>query len=1016
MKKYIFKIISVILAFIVVVVPVLPSVFASAANKTVFFGEYPQTQVNDSAVCSELEQIDSEWISYNYYPGNGDILSEPTSSDFMVYKDVVYNGVKYRGVYFSDYRAYSTHETPDKNYQQENGFTKNTTCWFRFEPLEWIVLDEQAGLCVTKYTIDSQAFADKTYLDIFGSGAFRADSTDTSYPNNYEKSTIRKWLNEYFLNNAFSDIEKKRITAATITNTADDNLYSSPDTQDNIFLFSKAEIGNSAFFSEPSAFPSYSTDYALAQGLKTTSDGTAQFTMLRTGASSEVQINAVTASGAYTGMDTYCTYFGIRPAIYLNPAENTCKHNYHSETVAPDCVNEGSVIYTCSLCNDSYSETIPATGHKETVIKGTPATCTVTGLSDGIVCSVCKTVIKAQSVTEKTDHSYRNIEAKEPTCEEAGNTFGCVCSVCGYELISPTEISATGHISSIRTGYAATCDSDGRTEEEYCSICNKILRQSVVIPATGHSIVTDSAVKETCTTNGKTSGSHCEKCGAVIEAQTVIPSTGHNAVEDAAVAVTCINDGLTVGYHCSVCGEVIIAQNRVLATGHTPASAVPENFIEPACTVNGGYDNVIRCKTCNDVISSTHEVIPSTGHIFENYTSDNNATCTDDGTKTAVCRICNASDTIPDTGSVKGHAYEDSIVPPTCTSQGYTIHECKECGDCISDNFTAQLEHSFTAESISKETLVKPATCTAKAEYCYSCSVCGAIGTTTFTAGETADHIAGAVVTENKAASTCTKQGSYDSVIYCTACKTELSRKTSYTKALGHSYSDTVTAPTCTAQGYTTHECSVCGNSYIDSYTQKKEHDFTAKTLNPTTLANAATCTAKAEYYYSCSVCCATGTTTFTAGETAEHIAGPVATENKAASTCTKQGSYDSVIYCTACKTELSRKTSYTKALGHSYSDTVTAPTCTAQGFTTHKCSKCGYSYYDSIISATGHIDADKNGICDICLLDSGYRPQVSCSHICHKDGFVGFIWKTMNFFNRIFRIKQFCSCGAKHW
>ena len=40
-----------------------------------------------------------------------------------------------------------------------------------------------------------------------------------------------------------------------------------------------------------------------------------------------------------------------------------------------------------------------------------------------------------------------------------------------------------------------------------------------------------------------------------------------------------------------------------------------------------------------------------------------------------------------------------------------------------------------------------------------------------------------------------------------------------------HSYTDTVTAPTCTEQGYTTHSCT-CGHSYIDTYTNATDHKF----------------------------------------------------------------------------------------------------------------------------------------------------------------------------------------------
>ena len=44
--------------------------------------------------------------------------------------------------------------------------------------------------------------------------------------------------------------------------------------------------------------------------------------------------------------------------------------------------------------------------------------------------------------------------------------------------------------------------------------------------------------------------------------------------------------------------------------------------------------------------------------------------------------------------------------------------------------------------------------------------------------------------------------------------------------ALGHSYQEAVTAPTCTEEGYTTHTCSRCGDSYVDTYVSAAGHDW----------------------------------------------------------------------------------------------------------------------------------------------------------------------------------------------
>ena len=78
----------------------------------------------------------------------------------------------------------------------------------------------------------------------------------------------------------------------------------------------------------------------------------------------------------------------------------------------------------------------------------------------------------------------------------------------------------------------------------------------------------------------------------------------------------------------------------------TSSNAVPILKKEPTCTGEGnkaGFE--INGKRF------AAETIPATGHSFTNYISDNNATYDADGTKTAKCDHCDATDTIPDPGS-----------------------------------------------------------------------------------------------------------------------------------------------------------------------------------------------------------------------------------------------------------------------------------------------------------------------------------------------------------------------------
>lgn len=64
-----------------------------------------------------------------------------------------------------------------------------------------------------------------------------------------------------------------------------------------------------------------------------------------------------------------------------------------------------------------------------------------------------------------------------------------------------------------------------------------------------------------------------------------------------------------------------------------------------------------------------------------------------------------------------------------------------------------------------------------------------------------------------------------------------------------HSYVETVTAPTCTEKGYTTHICE-CGDSYVDSYVDALGHTWDAGSV-----AKEPTCTDKGYMTYSCTAC-----------------------------------------------------------------------------------------------------------------------------------------------------------------
>ena len=194
-----------------------------------------------------------------------------------------------------------------------------------------------------------------------------------------------------------------------------------------------------------------------------------------------------------------------------------------------------------------------------------------------------------------------------------------------------------------------------------------------------------------------------------------------------------------------------------------------------------------------------------------------------------------------------------------------------------------------------------------------------------------------------------------------------------------HYYTATVTAPTCTTKGYTTHTCA-CGNSYVDTYTDALGHawDNGKVTKQPTeaeTGVKTFTCTRCGEtktetipklaheHSYEAVVtaptCTEKGYTTHTCAcgdsyvDTYTDALGHAWDNGKVTKQPTETETGTKTFTCTRCgetKTETIPKLAHE----HSYKAVVTAPTCTEKGYTTHTCA-CGDSYVDTYTDALGH-------------------------------------------------------------
>lgn len=200
------------------------------------------------------------------------------------------------------------------------------------------------------------------------------------------------------------------------------------------------------------------------------------------------------------------------------------------------------------------------------------------------------------------------------------------------------------------------------------------------------------------------------------------------------------------------------------------------------------------------------------------------------------------------------------------------------------------------------------------------------------------DHTPGAAVRENEVPATCTKDGSHDEVIYCTVCKAEISRKTITDKAPGHkeqpAVKENVKDATCTVAG--SHDevvyCSVCQTEISRTTVTDKAlgHDWDSTT------GKCKRCETACDHKWTNGKC-------DTCGYTCQHVGGDAVKEKEVPATCTKDGSHDEVVYCTICKSEVSRTNVVDKATGHKWDDGVvtTRPTTGKEGVKTFTCTVC---------------------------------------------------------------------------
>lgn len=368
-------------------------------------------------------------------------------------------------------------------------------------------------------------------------------------------------------------------------------------------------------------------------------------------------------------------------------------HTYVPKVILPTCTAGGYTVYTCSVCNDSYTaDATQALGHSYKA-STTSGSCTSGGYTT-YTCERCGDSYTGNQ-TAPTGHSF-SASVTDPTCTSAGYTT-YTCTKCGYNY-TDNETQPLGH------SYTATTEDSSCTEEGYttykCTRCGVSYTDNPT-GATGHSYVA-SIVEATCTERGYTIYT-CTRCGDSYR-DNETAAIGHNYVEET-VPATCTERGGTV-YTCTRCG-----------TSYSGSQTEPLGHVYVTETVSatceeGGYTKH-TCSRCGD--SYTDNQSQPLGHNYIMVTKE--ATCTEFGMTVYTCQVCGYEHTEETGAYPTGHNYSNFIVKAaTCTEDGERRYVCDKCGDEYTEVIAAP-GHSYAITDSTSEN--------GKTTRVYTCTICG---------------------------------------------------------------------------------------------------------------------------------------------------------------------------------------------------------------------------------------------------------------------------------------------------
>ena len=593
--------------------------------------------------------------------------------------------------------------------------------------------------------------------------------------------------------------------------------------------------------------------------------------------------------------------------------EATCTTQGYDEHI---CHEWGGMNY-----NDRF---VPAKGHSwdgGTVTKA--ATYTETGIKT-FKCKECDETRTEEIPSLNKTYHIKNVVA--PTCTAEGYTIYECNEVPGltykgdYKAKLPHAYDA-GKVTKPATIYEKgvktfTCTSCGTTYTEDIPMVEKTWHKG-------------NTVAPTCTEQGYTVYI-CDQDSALTEKRDYTNALGHAwDAGTVTTAATCTKAGVKT-YTCTRNGCTETKTEEIAALGHK----WDDGTVTTPATCEAVGVKTYKCQNTGCTETKTEE-IAALGHKWDDGVVTKEATYEEDGERTYTCQNDKThvhKEVIP----ALGYTFTETVVAPTCTEDGYTLHTCNENpAKTYKDTPVPALGHQY------KE-VTTPATCGALGSVDNVCERCNDkqhVKDLPVTGEHQWDE--GIVTKEPTATETGIKTFTCN---VCQAAKTE-----DIAKVHEHDYTrlgEIIEGPYCVTEGKRWMYCSYegCNERVLMPVPAIGYHDWDTE---HTECLKKATCTEKGTMRMHCKRD-ASHTMTYDYGGT-----GHIWDEGVITTPPTYDEYGEKTLYCKNCNATKTEKVLPTK---YTFTVTVVPPTCTEDGYTMHKCNEDdSFSYKDNIVHSTGH-------------------------------------------------------------